>query len=416
MSCQVSYLSPVYVPRALLQTGVGAAFRFEVGHDVRIALALGVYFGYTITFRLPGSLSTREGDKMTRKIFLWAVSAFLALSMFTPIGGARAEIMVPSPAVSPTPVAEVEGLRKSCDNAPAPDRSFFFDETASFSWTSMYHDGFSDRLSGFEAKEGYWNITIPALPALVTGPLSLFGVCDFVSRNFSILFSMAQQVKMSRADGWSVKMSGIVWLPRLEYRYCSEKSERGAFMCGAVRHTHASGGSGDLVNETALEFKQYIDLHRIKVDLREVNVVSLRYMWSMPFFHDRMLVQGDLAKNMFQIPFDAFLNYEKGFGFFDPGAQTSYEYPWAFTGKAAWHASSLLDLSLTVASELSEHKSPFMFEQAVDMYIHQDHALAFRLYHRWYGGMPDNSLNITQWGVWSNASATGFALVAHVPF
>ena len=369
MSCQVSYLSPVYVPRALLQTGVGAAFRFEVGHDVRIALAWEVYFRYTITFRLPGSLSTREGDKMTRKIFLWAVSAFLALSMFTPIGGARAEIMVPSPAVSPTPVAE-----------------------------------------------GYWNITIPALPALVTGPLSLFGVCDFVSRNFSILFSMAQQVKMSRADGWSVKMSGIVWLPRLEYRYCSEKSERGAFMCGAVRHTHASGGSGDLVNETALEFKQYIDLHRIKVDLREVNVVSLRYMWSMPFFHDRMLVQGDLAKNMFQIPFDAFLNYEKGFGFFDPGAQTSYEYPWAFTGKAAWHASSLLDLSLTVASELSEHKSPFMFEQAVDMYIHQDHALAFRLYHRWYGGMPDNSLNITQWGVWSNASATGFALVAHVPF
>jgi len=352
-----------------------------------------------------------------------ALSAFLGTLLFAgtlfSATLARADDTMAAPETADSRRAEINPLispPETCKEHVRPNRLFFFDETASFYWKGIHHDRFSGRLAGLESKEGYYNVSIPAISAIATGLSSFFGVCDdWWSGDFSIIFGLGQQVRMSGAAGWDVEMSFITWAPRLEFRYCTEKKEDDSFFCGAFRHSHISGGSGDLVNETTNTLLTYFNENRIRNNVDELNLVSLRFMFSKTLFDGRLLLQGDVANNLFQTSFDHFIELSL-FNKTNQNQNGAYPYPWSMNARAALHLTHLVDASISLTTELAKHERPYLVEPAIEMYLNRDRLVSFRIYYDQYGGMKDNSLNTTQWGIWSNAEGNGFALVAQVSF
>lgn len=341
--------------------------------------------------------------------------AFCAIAVFC-------VLMVPSAlfasASQPDIVPMLQGENAQQCGEFMQNRRFYFDESARFHWLSKYHSGVSKALGNIDAREGRFKVTTFGLPALLTGPVSLFGECDWWPRGLAVAFSIEQQVIMGHGedsgDPWSVQMNLIGWGPALEFRYCSDK-RAGYFFCGGLKHTHWSGGSGRLVNEASLRLQRYVLGHGIKTYLDEVNVVTLQFMHSFTTLGGAATVQYRIGRNLYNIPFDHFI--ERFGGFTDTAAQSPYPYPGVLEGKGSLHVTRLLDVAVTLKSEFSSDEVLYLVELSVDMFVSANRQWSFRLLYQHYGGMEDKALYMTQWGAWfSGAKSTGFALGAHGTF
>lgn len=289
-----------------------------------------------------------------------------------------------------------------------------------FSWANKSHQkGYGERLGGLAAKEARMRAEWPGLHALFFAPLSLFGLCDWWPEELSLPLKVENQVIMANAgDDWSADMSAIAWGPQFSFRWNLDPTLIGASsyseMAIALEHTHWSGGSGDLVNNTTHRLAGYIQQNRISFYGNEVNAVSLNF--AHKFNPVRMVtVEYQAGKYLWQVPFPHFLG---GFGgILAPSDEvTSYRFSGFFEGSAAWHLTPLFDILAEWKTEFSDSEKPFMAGAGVDMYTSARRFSGLSITYRDYAGMRNNSINMTRWGVWMPSQDVAYELFVNLPF
>lgn len=307
---------------------------------------------------------------------------------------------------------------KKCEELP-PQNEFLHNRIL-FSWTNKYHpNGYGERLVGLAQREGRIRAEWPGLHALFTAPASLFGWCGWWPKELSLPLKMENQVIMAQSgDDWSVAMSAVAWGPQFAFRWNLDPRIIGASprsqMAIAFQHTHWSGGSGDLVNNTALQLRQYMLVNNVVFHGNEINAVSVNFAHKFELF-PTVTVEYQVGKYLWQVPFPQFLGGLGGLTA-DPEERTSYRFSGFLELDAAWHITPLFDIRKEGKVEFNSTEHPYMVGFGADMYTSARHFAGISVLYRVYGGMDDNSLNMTRWGVWMPSQDVAYELFVRLPF
>ena len=156
--------------------------------------------------------------------------------------------------------------------------------------------------------------------------------------------------------------------------------------------------------------KKEIDVSAVQ----EVNAVSLN------FAHRFALTQAVTAeylvgKYLWQIPFSRFVSTIGGV--LSPREERAgYRYGGFFDGNLTWRLTPLFDITGEAKTEFSSNEKPHMFGFGADMYASARRAFGASVFKRRYGGMEDNSLYMTRWGVWMPSEDTAYELFVRLAF
>ncbi len=289
-----------------------------------------------------------------------------------------------------------------------------------FSWATKLHpDGYGARLAGLERKEGRVKATLPSLHALFIGPASLFGACGWWPKGLTLPLTIENQVVMASAQGWKVDMSLLAWGPKFSYRLNFDPALLGASkdseMAVALEHSHWSGGSGDLVNDKTFRLKNYIKEHEIDDSgVHQVNVVSVNFAHK---FNPTSFSTVDylVGKYVWQVSFSDFLS-DFG-GILTPKKdKESYLYSGFLEGEWALHLTPLFDAVGRVKTEFSSRAHPYMLGAGAHFFLSSSHNYGLAVRRSEYRGMPDSSINMTRWGVWTPAKENAAELFVALAF
>jgi len=300
------------------------------------------------------------------------------------------------------------------DDCPYPtppfyaDKPFFFD---AFTFSVANKDTTS-RMEAIEGKEGRLSNTYFGLPSLFTGVSELFGSCgDWWPENLAIPFGFEYQALLGQLDfgeNFGARFSGHNYKLFLAGRWyispntlspLNVDSDTVTFV--AIEDTHWSPHTGESVsidgNDTV---EEYMILNDINFSgLAVIDVFSLQIAQQFTLFDDDLRIEYRLGKNLFQAAISDALKQD---------SWHSYPYPWFLEARSSYFLTENTALSFTAQSEFSSDEQPYMAEVALNTYFRRLPHEGFRFFYRWFGGIDDNTLISTRFGIWTSSPMTGF--------
>ena len=115
------------------------------------------------------------------------------------------------------------------------------------------------------------------------------------------------------------------------------------------------------------------------------------------------------------MPFPRFLDRFGGI-FASHDERTPYRFSGFLEWDAAWHITPLFDIRKEGKVDFNASEHPYVLGLGADMFTSARRFAGISLLYRAYGGMENNSLNMTRWGVWMPSQDVVWELFVKLPF
>lgn len=298
----------------------------------------------------------------------------------------------------------------SAENEFSQNRFLF--STANKNYPSGYG---GENLKDIANQDARLKATFPGLHSYLVGVTSLVGLCGWWPENFSLPFSVENQIVLAPGE----EVVAILWGTQFAYWLNFNPARIGlspdSETAIALEHTRWWGGLNGAANTATKKLALKIKKREVAVDaVQEMNAVSLNFAHKFALTRTAT-AEYAIGKYLWQVPFSRFLS-DVG-GILTPREErVGYRYDGFFDGAIAWRLTPLFDLAGEAKAEFSAKERRDMLGLGVVMYASVRRAFGASIFKRQYRGMEDNALYMTRWGVWAPSEDTAYELFVKLAF